>query len=179
MEQSLEMTMGLLERTPGALDSLLRGLPDEWTSRDEGEGTWNVYGIMGHLVHAEVADWVPRARIILEVGQAQPFPPFDRLAQEREGRGKTLDRLLDEFAEVRAQSLRQVREWGLTQEDLKKTGLHPKFGPVTLGQLLATWAAHDLTHLHQISRVMAVQYKEAVGPWAAFLGVMRCAGHSD
>jgi hypothetical protein len=177
MEQKLENTVALLERTPRVLNALLRGLPEEWTERNEGEGTWTVYEVMKHLVKAEGQNWVPRARMILEVGEARAFPVFERVAEGVEK--KSMEMLLDEFAGARAENLETVRGWGLTQSDLTKRGLHPTFGAVTLGELLATWAAHDLTHLHQISRVMAVQYKEAVGPWVAFLGVMRCAGHSD
>jgi hypothetical protein len=177
MEQKLETTLKLLSRTPGTLNALLRGLPQEWTERNEGDGTWTVYEVMKHLVKAERANWVPRARMILDVGEAQPFPPFARVAEEPEE--KSLELLLDEFGAARTANLETVRGWGLTDGDLAKRGVHPNFGRVTLGQLLATWAAHDLTHLHQISRVMAVQYREAVGPWVAFLGVMRCSGHSD
>ena len=177
MEQKLEATLALLERTPGALDELLRGLPEEWTQRNEGEGTWSVYEVMKHLVKAEGQNWVPRARMILEAGEQRPFPPFVRVEEQPEK--KSLEVLLHEFGAARRENLDTIRGLGLTDRDLAKRGVHPNFGAVTLGQLLSTWAAHDLTHLHQISRVMALQYKEAVGPWAAFLGVMRCNGHSD
>jgi hypothetical protein len=133
---------------------------------------------VAHLIHAEEENWIPRARIILEFGESRPFPPFDREGNFREFRGKTIDELLDEFARVRAESLQELSAFNLLPADLEKRGLHPALGEVTLSHLLATWAAHDLTHLHQISRVMALQYREAVGPWSTFLGVMQCNGHS-
>jgi len=171
--------IALLRRTPASLDALLRGLPDFWTIATEGPDTWSPYDIVGHLIHGEYTDWVPRARHIFEHGDSVPFPPFDRTAQFTESRGKTLGQLLDEFATARADSLATLDSLNIKPEDLTRRGLHPKLGPVTLGQLLATWASHDLTHLHQISRVMARQYRAAVGPWTAFLGVMQCTGHSS
>ncbi|HUH62277.1 MAG TPA: DinB family protein [Terracidiphilus sp.] len=176
---SFSQTIALLERTPAALNALLRGLPDAWTQRNEGEGTWSVFDVVGHLIHGERADWIPRARRILESGESKPFDRFDRFAQERESQGKTLPQLLGEFASLRAEKLDELRAMNLSEADLEKRGTHPALGVVTLSQLLSTWAAHDLTHLHQISRIMAVQYREAVGPWTKFLGVMRCAGHSE
>jgi len=133
---------------------------------------------VGHLIHGERTDWMTRTRLILESGESRPFERFDRLAQETASRGKSLGELLDEFARLRAANLRDLRALNLGAEDLERRGTHPTFGAVTLSQLLATWAAHDLTHLHQLSRVLAHQYREAVGPWTAFLGVMQCAGHS-
>ncbi len=132
----------------------------------------------GHLIHGELTDWMPRAKMILEYGKGRPFEKFDRLAQERDSRGKSLGQLLDEFARLRAKNLDDLRALSLTEADLARPGLHPELGAVTLSQLLATWAAHDLTHLHQISRIMAYQYRDAVGPWKAYLGVMQCVGHS-
>jgi hypothetical protein len=178
MDQNLENTIALLERTPAALNGLLRGLPDTWTESNEGENTWSVRTVVAHLIHAEDENWIPRARAILESGERQPLPPFDRAGHERHSQGKTMDQLLDEFAQARAKGLRDLRDMKLTPQDLERRGRHPSFGSVTLSQLLATWAAHDLTHLHQISRIMAYQYREAVGPWVRFLGVMQCAGHS-
>lgn len=179
MKHDLQQTMALLARTPAALDALVRDLPEAWTSRNEGEKTWSVFDIVGHLIHGERTDWIPRARIVLQFGESRPFERFDRWAQERESRGKSLGQLLDKFARLRAESLGQLRGMNLRQEDIEKRGNHPALGVVTLSQLLATWAAHDLTHLHQISRVMAHQYREAVGPWTKYLGVMQCAGHSS
>ena len=175
----LQQTVALLERTPAALDALLRGLPEAWTHRNEGETTWTVFDVIGHLIHGERTDWIPRLRRILDFGESRPFDPFDRFAQERESRGKTLDEQLDEFARLRAHNVNELRAMHLTTDDLARRGKHPSLGPVTLSELLATWAAHDLTHIHQISRVMAHQYREAVGPWSVYLGVMKCAGHSD
>ena len=178
MEQDLENTIALLERTPAVLDALLRGLPEMWTESNEGENTWSVREVVAHLIHAEDEDWIPRARVILKSGEEGVFAPFGRDGYVRYSRGKTLAELLDEFARARTKGLGELRALKLTVEDLRRRGRHPSFGVVTLSELLATWAAHDLTHLHQISRIMAFQYREAVGPWARFLGVMQCAGHS-
>lgn len=179
MPHNLENTMSLLSRTPAALNALLRDLPETWTLRGEGDKTWTAFDVVGHLIHAERADWIPRARIILQHGDSQPFAPFDRLGHEREIRGKSLGELLDEFARVRSENLSELRALDLQPEDLDRPGRHPALGSVTLSQLLATWAAHDLTHLHQISRIMAYQYREAVGPFSAYLGVLHCNGHSS
>ncbi len=178
MEQNLENTIALLERTPAALDALLRGLSEMWTESNEGQNTWSVRAVVAHLVHNEVENWIPRARMILESGEGQVFAPVNREGYLRYGKDKTLAQLIDEFAQARAKALADLRALHPTAEDLERRGRHPVFGPVTLSQLLATWAAHDLTHLHQISRIMAYQYREAVGPWVRFLGVMQCTGHS-
>jgi hypothetical protein len=178
MEHELRNTISLLERTPAALDALLHGLPEMWTETNEGENTWSVREVVAHLIHNEEENWIPRARMILESGEGGVFAPFDREGHKRYGQGKTLDQLLDEFAPARAKGLGELRALNLTAEDLRQRGRHPSFGVVTLSELLATWAAHDLTHIHQISRIMAYQYREAVGPWVRFLGVMQCTGHS-
>jgi DinB superfamily len=178
MEHNLQHTVALLARTPATLNALLRDLSGEWTLHNEGEKSWSAFDVLGHLIHGERTDWMPRVRRILESGESRAFDPFDRWAQERESEGKTLAQLLDEFANLRAANLNHLRALNLGPEDLGKHGRHPALGTVTLSELLATWAAHDLTHLHQISRVMAHQYREAVGPWQAFLGVMHCHGHS-
>jgi hypothetical protein len=178
MEQNLQNTIALLERTPAALDALLRGLPDMWTETNEGENTWSVRTVVAHLIHGEDENWIPRARVILESPEGQAFAPFDREGHLRYSQGKTLEQMLDEFAQARAKGLEDLRALKLTAEDLRRHGRHPSFGTVTLSQLLATWAMHDLTHLHQISRIMAYQYRKAVGPWVRFLGVMQCTGHS-
>ena len=175
----LHDTITLLERTPRALDALLRDLPDAWTQRNEGDGTWSVYDVVGHLIHGERTDWIARTKIILEQGESRAFDPFDRFAQARESAGQSLGDLLDEFARLRTENLSTLRGLKLGPQDLERRGRHPALGGVTLSNLLATWPAHDLTHLHQISRVMAHQYREAVGPWVAYMGVMKCAGHSD
>ena len=179
MNHNLPHTIALLARTPAALDALLRDLPETWTSRNEGQNTWSAFDIVGHLIHGERTDWMPRAKMILQFGEAKPFEPFDRSGQERESQGKSLAQLLDEFSRLRSAGLGELRALNLRQEDLQRRGRHPALGVVTLSQLLATWAAHDLTHLHQISRVMAHQYRDAVGPWSAYLGVLQCAGHSS
>ena len=174
----MEQTLSLLTRTPAVLDALLRGLPELWTHRNEGADSWTAFDVVGHLIHGEKTDWIPRTRMILAFGESRPFVPFDRLAQQRDSAGKSLPQLLDEFAELRAQNLRELAALNLTEEDLARRGRHPELGVVTLAELLATWAVHDLTHLHQLSRIMAHQYREQVGPWSAFLGVLKCEGHS-
>jgi hypothetical protein len=146
---------------------------------NEGDKTWSVFDVVGHLIHGEKTDWMPRARIILDFGDSRPFAKFDRLAQERDSKAKSLAELLDEFARLRAENLSELRNLNLRNEDLDRRGLHPELGSVNLSQLLATWAVHDLTHLHQISRIMAHQYQEAVGPWSAYLGVLHCSGHGS
>ena len=177
MTHDLEHTIALLARTPAALDALLRGLPDVWTRSNEGENTWSAYDILGHLIHGELTDRIPRTRHVLQFGDTRPFAPFDRTGFQADGR--TLEDLLDEFARLRAENLNELRALQLQPSDLDRPGLHPALGPVTLSQLLATWAAHDLSHLHQLSRVLAHQYRDAVGPWTAYLGVLHCSGHSS
>lgn len=179
MEQNLDHTIALLSRTPAALAALLRALPEEWTLRTEGEKTMSAFDVVGHLVHAERTNWIPRARMIPEFGETCEFEPFKRWGHLKESEGKTLGDLLDEFACARSESLRQLRALNLEPADLEKRGGHPALGTATLSQLLAAWAVHDLTHLHQISRVLAHQYREAVGPWSAYLGVLKCDGHSS
>ena len=179
MKQNLETTIALLERTPAALDALLRGLPKAWTERNEGDGTWNALEIVGHLAHAEVTDWMPRVQCILDYGESRDFPPFDRAGFWRILEGRELAEVLDEFSRLRLKSLTELASLGLQPADMDRTGRHPAFGTVTLSQLLATWAAHDANHLHQLARVLAHQYRAAVGPWSAFLGVMSCNGHSE
>ena len=179
MQPALQETISLLTRTPSTLNALLRDLPETWTLRNEGEKTWSAYDILGHLIVGERTDWMPRAKIILQFGDSQSFAKFDRWAQERENQGQSLNQLLDEFATLRSENLSQLRALNLQQDDLEKRGQHPALGVVTLSQLLSTWAVHDLTHLHQLSRVMAYQSREAVGPWKQYLGVLQCQGHSS
>jgi hypothetical protein len=178
MEFDLPQTISLLSRTPAALNALLRDLPEAWTSCNEGLNTWSAFDVVAHLIYGERADWIPRARIILQFGETRAFEPFDRAGHVAASQDKSFSQVLDEFARARSESLDQLRALNLQPEDLKRRGCHPAFGPVTLSQHLASWAAHDLTHLHQISRIMAHQYREAVGPWSAYLGVLQCAGHS-
>jgi hypothetical protein len=179
MEHNLQHTISLLARTPAALNALLRDLPETWTHRNEGEATWSAFDVVGHLIHGEHTDWMPRARTILQFGESQPFAPFDREGFTTASQNKSLPQLLDEFASLRSENLDQLRALNLQPEDLARRGQHPALGVVTLSQLLATWAAHDLTHLHQISRVMAHQYRDVVGPWSKFLGVLKCNGHGS
>ncbi len=179
MEHNLNHTIAILSRTPAALNALLRDLPETWTLQNEGENTWSAFDVVGHLIHAERTDWMPRAKVILQFGETKKFEPFDRWAQKRESEGKSLEQLLDEFARLRSEGLTELRALNLRQEDFERRGLHPALGVVTLSELLATWAAHDLNHLHQVSRIMAHQYRDAVGPWSAYLGVLKCEGHSS
>lgn len=168
----VEEATAVLARTPGALNALLRGLPDGWIVAHEGGETWSPYDVMGHLIHGERTDWIPRVRRLLEHGESLAFEKFDRFAQFDESKGKTLASLLDEFAEVRGQSLRDLAALNLTAADLDRRGRHPAFGAVSLRQLLATWMAHDLDHVSQIARVIARQYSDEVGPWRAYLRII-------
>jgi hypothetical protein len=175
----LQQAIALLSRTPSTINALLRDLPQTWTLRNEGGKTWSPFDIVGHLIHGERTDWMARARIILQHGESRPFDPFDRLAQEQESQGKSLGELLDEFTRLRYENLNALRAMNLHPEDFERRGRHPALGVVTLSQLLATWAVHDMTHLHQLSRVMAYQYRDVVGPWSAYLGVLHCEGHGS
>ena len=179
MEHNLQQSMSVLERTPVVLDALLRNLPEAWTLQNEGEDTWNVFDVISHLIHCESADWMPRTRMVLQFGESRAFEPLDRFGHMQKSRGKSLEQLLDEFARLRSENLNELRALNLQPEDLERRGRHPAFGMVTLSQMLATWAVHDLTHLHQISRIMAYQYRDAVGPWSRYLGVLQCSGHSS
>jgi hypothetical protein len=172
MEFDLERGVAVLERTPEVLRAMLATLDSAWTDATEGPETWSPYAIVGHLIHGERTDWIARAQIILAQGTTRRFAPFDRFAQFHESQERTLAELLDEFALLRAESLATLAAWRLTDAQLALQGEHPEFGAVTLRQLLATWVAHDLGHLAQIARVMAKQYREAVGPWRAYLPVM-------
>jgi hypothetical protein len=172
MDFDLSAGTAVLERTPHALRAMLAGLPPAWTDATEGPETWSPYVIVGHLVHGERTDWIPRARLILAQGPQRRFAPFDRFAQLRESQDRPLAELLDEFARLRAESLATLAAWRLTDAQLALEGEHPEFGPVTLRQLLSTWVAHDLGHVAQTARVMAKQFREAVGPWRAYLPVM-------
>ena len=163
----------LLGRTPAVLRALLLGLPERWLRGNEGPETWSPLEVLAHLIEGEKTNWMPRVRVIYEQGEEGQFAPFDRFAHLRASEGRSVNDLLDEFAALRAQSLEEVRALQLTPADLGRTGQHPEFGRVTLGQLLATWTAHDQAHLVQLSRTLARQYREAVGPWQAYLSVMR------
>lgn len=172
MEFELAQATAVLERTPATLHSLLRGLPDPWLVQNEGPDTWSPYDVIGHLIHGEETDWIPRAKIILEHGEERAFEPFDRTAMFEKFKGRSIAELLDTFTRMRAESLRDLRQMNLTPELLEKRGKHPELGVVTLKQLLAAWVVHDLGHIRQVVRVMAKQYRDAVGPWKAYLSVL-------
>jgi len=173
MEFKLDHAINILSRTPNVLRSMLDGLPSEWISMNEGETTWSPYDVVGHLIHGERTDWIPRARIILQEGESRAFEPFDRFAQFDENQGKSPEELLRTFEVLRRENIDALRSMSLRPEDLSRKGKHPELGQVTLGELLATWVAHDQDHLVQIARTMAKQYREAVGPWQAYLSVMQ------
>jgi hypothetical protein len=164
--------IAVLERTPQTMRAMLEGLPSEWIDATEGPETWSPYVIVGHLIHGERTDWIARAEIILAQGPERRFTPYDRFAQFQESQGKSLADLLDEFARLRAGNLAMLTAWRLTDAQLDLTGEHPEFGSVTLRQLLATWVAHDLGHIAQTARVMAKQYRDAIGPWRAYLPIV-------
>jgi len=172
MDFNLIDATNVLKRTPRVLRAMLDGLSPEWTDANEGPDTWSPFVIVGHLIHGERTDWIPRAQLILAQGTARRFEPYDRFAQFRESHGKSLAELLDEFERLRAANLAALAEWRLTDRHLNLEGEHPAFGPVSLRQLLATWVAHDVSHVAQIGRVMAKQYREAVGPWRAYLPIV-------
>lgn len=172
MDFDLPTGLAVLVRTPGTLRSLLYGLPRAWLDGNEGPDTWSPLVVLGHLVYADRVNWVPRAQVILAQDGTRSFTPFDRFAQLRESAGKSVEELLDEFAMLRVGNIATVADWRLEPAQLDLEGTHPEFGTVTLGQLLSTWVAHDLLHLSQITRVMAKQYREAVGPWRKYLRVM-------
>ncbi|GEO08687.1 DinB family protein [Segetibacter aerophilus] len=172
MKFSLNRSIEILERTPLVLQNLLIGLSEEWTLNNEGEDTWSPYDVIGHLIHGDETDWLPRAEIIL-YGSEKQFHPFDRFAQFDNSKGKTLQQLLDEFRQIRNTNIIKLKGLNITGQDLQKTGVHPTFGEVTLSELLSTWVVHDLDHISQIARVMAKQYKNEVGPWVAFLKILK------
>lgn len=172
MEFELDKAKEVLQRTPATLNALLGDLPNDWTLANEGPETFSPYDVIGHLIEGEENDWIPRARIILEQGEARPFDKFDRFAMYEKSRGKTLGELLAQFEQLRGESLRQLDEMKLTPELLQKRGSHPALGAVTLSQLLSAWVVHDLGHIRQIVRVMAKQYREAIGPWTTYLTIV-------
>ena len=171
MEIGLEDATAILSRTPALLNTLLRNLPEEWITNNEGPNTFSPWDVVGHLIHGEETDWVPRARMILEHGESRAFEPFDRFGHYQKCRGKTLGELLDAFEGARRQSLVTLQQMSLTPEKLALAGRHPQFGRATMAQLLATWTVHDLSHISQILRVMSKQYADAVGPWKAYMRI--------
>jgi uncharacterized damage-inducible protein DinB len=172
MEFQLEQAIDILSRTPTTLNSLLKGAPAEWAKNNEGPDTWSPYDVLGHLVHGEEADWIPRARIILDYGEERAFEPFDRFAQFEKSKGKSTAALLDEFEMLRTRNLEALAQMNITPDQLSRRGKHPELGSVTLAELLATWVAHDLSHVAQAARVMCKQYSDAVGPWKAYLPIL-------
>ena len=172
MDFDLPNGIAILGRTPRVFRAMLDGLSASWTDATEGPETWSPYVIVGHLIHGERTDWIPRAAIILAQGADRRFTPYDRFAQFHESKGQSLRDLLDEFARLRGENLQTLEGWRLTDAQLALPGGHPEFGSVTLRQLLATWVAHDLGHVAQTARAMAKQYRDAVGPWRAYLPVL-------
>jgi hypothetical protein len=173
MSFTIEKSIEILERTPTVLNVMLSGISSEWTSKNEGGETWSAYDIVGHLIHGEKTDWMPRAEIILSTRADKTFEPFDRFYQFEVSKGKSLAQLLEEFKTLRENNILLLRSKKLTHQDFEKTGVHPAFGDVTLTQLLSTWVVHDLNHIAQITRVMAKQYKDDVGPWTAYLKILQ------
>lgn len=167
MDESLE----ILERTPSVLLTLLSGLNEKWIANNEGMDTWSPYDVLGHLIHGEKTDWVPRMMIILNKEENKNFLPFDRFAQFEESKGKSIGDLLHEFKILRKENLIKLKAQIFTEEILNKKGIHPEFGEITLKQLLATWVVHDLAHLCQITRVMGKQYKQEIGPWVKYFSI--------
>ncbi|NUO83122.1 DinB family protein [candidate division KSB1 bacterium] len=172
MEFQLEYAREVLQTTPAVLNTMLRGLSEVWILTDEGAETWSPFDVIGHLIHGEETDWIPRLKTILEHGESRPFEPFDRVAFFEKSKGKTLNELLDTFAALRAKNLQTLEGLHLKPNDFALKGTHPAFGAVTLRQLLATWVVHDLGHIRQIARTMAKQYTEEVGPWKAYLSIL-------
>lgn len=173
MKFNIQNSLDILERTPLVLETMLNGLLEEWIKSNEGPTTWSPFDILGHLIHGEKTDWVPRMEIILAQKADSAFEPFDRFAQFENSTGKTMKQLLDEFKDLRRSNIERLRSKDLTEDEFELKGKHPVFGPVTLSQLLATWVVHDLNHISQISRVLAKQYKSEVGPWVEYLGILK------
>ena len=173
MNFDLEKSMEILERTPAVLHTMLQDISEDWTTPNEGGDTWSVYDIIGHLIHGEKSDWIPRAEIILSKKKSKEFKPFDRFAQFEESKGKSLQQLLIEFEILREFNVQYLRSKNIKPALLESKGIHPAFGEVSLSQLLSTWVVHDLNHIAQISRVMAKQYKVEVGPWTEYLRILQ------
>lgn len=172
MNFEINKAIEILERTPLAIEALLKGISEEWLNNNEGENTWSPYDIVGHLIHGEKTDWIPRAKIILSNSSHKTFTPFDRFAQMNE-QPKTIEQLLEEFKERRRENIQELRSLQIDNTKLKEKGIHPDLGEVNLKELLSTWVAHDLGHIAQISRVMAKQYKNEVGAWEKYLTILK------
>lgn len=173
MNLNLKKLIEILERTPDVLSVMLKDVSSEWTSVNEGGESWSAYDVIGHLIHGEKTDWIPRVEIILSNEEQKKFEPFDRFAQFEDSRGKSMTQLLDEFKSLRKKNIETLRSKNITEKDFGRKGIHPAFGEVALSQLLSTWVVHDLNHIAQISRVMAKQYKEEVGPWVQYLRILQ------
>jgi uncharacterized damage-inducible protein DinB len=173
MQFNLNHATNILSRTPSVLKAMLSDLPSEWVFANEGNQTWSSFDVLGHLIHGEHTDWIPRIRLILQAGESEAFETFDRFAQFEASKGKSLEELLNTFAELRADNLDTLKNMNITADDLVKRGKHPELGTVSLEELLATWVVHDLDHLAQTTRTLAKQYKETVGPWEAYLSVLK------
>jgi hypothetical protein len=177
MNFDLKEAVEILERTPRTLEVFLSGLSNDWLECNEGTDTWNAKEVVGHLIEAEISDWMPRLQIILQKGEDRTFPPFDRFAHLKNTPEQSIDEKLLEFQVLRKQNIETLLESVEPKEQLELTGLHPEFGEVKLRELLSTWVVHDLTHISQIVRVMAERYRADVGPWAAYLGILRRSIH--
>jgi hypothetical protein len=172
MQFEVDSAIEVLARTPRVLDAMLRGISEPWARSNYGKDTFSPFDVVGHLIHGERTDWMPRVRIILDHGESRAFDPFDRYAMYEASRGRSMEELLDEFASLRASNIESLRRLNLTEAQLERTGLHPALGVVTLRNLLATWVAHDLNHIHQVAKCMAFQYAGEVGPWREYLTVL-------
>ena len=173
MDFQLDKAIEILKRTPSTLESLLDGISDEWLRNNEGENTWSPYDIIGHLIHGEKTDWMPRAKIILSEATNNTFEPFDRFAQQKSDQSTPITKLLEEFKKLRSENLKELQALPINDRTLEKKGIHPELGEANLKELLSTWVVHDLGHIAQITRVMAKQYKDEVGIWREFLGILK------
>lgn len=173
MKFTINNSIEILERTPLTLYNQLNNITNDWIVNNEGEGTWSVYDVIGHLIHGDKTDWMERIEIILSNKNEKKFEPFDRFAHFETNIGKTLNQLLDEFVAIRTINLEKLKKLNITETDLLKIGIHPVFGNVTLSQLISTWVVHDLDHTAQIIRIMAKQYKNEVGPWIEYLKILK------
>ena len=173
MKYSVERAVEVLSNTPDVFKTMLRGTGEAWSHNNYGRNTWSVFDIVGHLIHGEKTDWIPRMRIILRYGKSRPFDPFDRFAQETESKGKAISALLAEFARLRGENIEALLAMKLTENELDEYGTHPALGQATLRELLAAWVVHDLNHVSQMAKAMAFQYEEQVGPWRAYLSILK------